>query len=187
MRVVDFDGATGHFGAPKDWNEAKDGPCGRLPVCQHGGWFISVWSPSPEERRRLALGENLTLSIRGVQPVVSLGVQAIIGPELDLADGSRHLPGPGLAMDTLEDVVFEPRYADDLAKGRMDDIARSLSGRLRQVDRRAKAANLAVQRLEAENRLLRVRNAELEAERNAARAADAIVHSLKNESAISRS
>lgn len=88
MKPIDFEGAVS-FGKPKDWDEERDGTCGVLPVKIVRGAgslsFLSVWAPSPEERQRIANGENLVLSCVGTQVPVMLSVADIQGTEVDLS------------------------------------------------------------------------------------------------------
>jgi hypothetical protein len=83
-------GATNMFGAPPDWDEARDGLCGVLPVLVEqtaaGGLsFSSAWLPTPEELAALNTGGSVLLKIYApFHPVVAVGVLAPVEPiELD--------------------------------------------------------------------------------------------------------
>ena len=75
-------GATRVLGAPRDWDDAKHGPCMGLPVLdlpsenQGPPRMVSAWEPTPEEMAAIAAGGPVLLFITGhSHPVVSLGVQ----------------------------------------------------------------------------------------------------------------
>lgn len=82
MRALNLLGMVS-FGKPKDWDDERDGKCNALPVLRTGSVCLSVWEFTPEERRRIAAGENLTLSCVGGQPPVLLTVAPIYDPELE--------------------------------------------------------------------------------------------------------
>jgi hypothetical protein len=74
-------GATHDLGKPADWDDSK-GRCASLPVrqvlCAGELVMISAWQPTPEELRKLNLGESVHLMIWGnTHPVVALGVGEI--------------------------------------------------------------------------------------------------------------
>jgi hypothetical protein len=71
--------ATRVLGAPKNWDEATDGPCCGLAVKDmvSGGLscMVSAWEPTPEEMKRIADGLPVHLWIYGIShPVVALSV-----------------------------------------------------------------------------------------------------------------
>lgn len=80
MNCIRFPGVNVNYGAPIDWNEERDGPCGVLPVLRgiepETGLLTctSVWELTPEERLAVAAGANIALNVVGVQPPVSLFV-----------------------------------------------------------------------------------------------------------------
>lgn len=72
-------GATRNLGAPRDWDKAKDGPCGGLPIRDEqttaGPGMTSAWQPTPEELARLNAGASIHLTVLGrVHPPVSMSV-----------------------------------------------------------------------------------------------------------------
>lgn len=72
--------ATRDLGKPLDWDEAKHGPCGSLPIRDvraAGGQnaMLSHWQPDAEELARLNAGAPVTLWVYGeVHPPVSITV-----------------------------------------------------------------------------------------------------------------
>jgi hypothetical protein len=78
MNPIKFEGRNRTFGAPKDWDEEKNGICYGLPAKQdEAGNIISVWQPTPAERARIAKGENIVLSCFTIQPPVILTIAPI--------------------------------------------------------------------------------------------------------------
>jgi hypothetical protein len=79
MRTVKFPGVTRYIGAPADWDDLKQGAfCDNLPVKDEGGFMISCWQPSDQERKLLAEGASIVLHVAGrVHPVVAVGVSQI--------------------------------------------------------------------------------------------------------------
>jgi hypothetical protein len=74
------------FGAPKGWDQDKDGPCGALPV-RIEPWgpanrrnHISTWRPSPEELAILNNGGYVEVSLLDLQPPMAVGA---VGHHLD--------------------------------------------------------------------------------------------------------
>lgn len=71
-------GWTNSLGAPKDWNEAVDGPCAALHVCitrdQGASTYHSAWYPDAEELAQLNAGAPVLAMIRGGQPPMRLVV-----------------------------------------------------------------------------------------------------------------
>jgi hypothetical protein len=82
MLIARIEGCDLMIGAPRDWDEARDGLCGVLPVRRevHGGLpaFASAWEPTPEELAALNAGGKIILTVLGQlqHPVVSIGVSA---------------------------------------------------------------------------------------------------------------
>jgi len=78
MDVERIPGATRNFGAPKDWNPERDGPCGVLPIrdeaCDRGmHWMVSQYKPSPEDLAVLNAGGSIRLGINGTtHPVIHI-------------------------------------------------------------------------------------------------------------------
>lgn len=70
-------------GAPKDWDEKKDGSCGALPIQWDGRYAISAWKPTSKELAELNAGGYVTLTVVGWQPPVMIGT-------LD-SDGAREI------------------------------------------------------------------------------------------------
>jgi hypothetical protein len=66
--------ATHRLGAPKGWDESRDGPCFGLDVIIQDGRATSCWEPTPEELERLQAGAKIYLTIVGGQPPVMLHV-----------------------------------------------------------------------------------------------------------------
>ena len=68
------------LGAPANWDPARDGPCGSLPIrdgSEPSGLpsMTSVWEPSEDEIARIVAGEPVFLRVIGyVHPPVALGV-----------------------------------------------------------------------------------------------------------------
>lgn len=69
-----IENATIRLGAPKGWDEARDGICVGLDVLIRGDEFVSCWEPTPDELMRLASGAKIYLSVIGGQPPVALQV-----------------------------------------------------------------------------------------------------------------
>jgi hypothetical protein len=73
-------GATRNLGAPADWDEARDGPCGCLPIrdSMHSPGvpaMTSAWFPTLEEIEQLQRGAPIYLQVIGaVHPAVSVFV-----------------------------------------------------------------------------------------------------------------
>ncbi len=77
MKPIRFPGFDIVLGAPKDWNEARLGPCAGLPVRRtRNGLCQSVWKPTLRERLRFLFGGKIILSVHSgrSQPPVSLAV-----------------------------------------------------------------------------------------------------------------
>jgi hypothetical protein len=79
MDVATIKGYTHAPGAPKDWDPARNGTCGALPIIfrkdAHGNdECVSAWKPTPNELAALLRGGFVILSVVGWQVPVSLGV-----------------------------------------------------------------------------------------------------------------
>lgn len=66
--------ATVRLGAPKGWDEDRDGLCAGLDVLVRGNEFTSCWEPTPDELERIAAGAKVYLTVVGGQPPVALQV-----------------------------------------------------------------------------------------------------------------
>ena len=62
-------GGTGVLGAPRDWDEGRDGPCAGLAVRVelNGGVpsMVSAWLPTPEEIAAIVAGAPVYLRVLG--------------------------------------------------------------------------------------------------------------------------
>ena len=67
--------ATHNLGAPKDWNEEKNGRCNQLWIRVENGRSLSAWEPTPEELKILNEGGSVILHIVGWQVPVALTVE----------------------------------------------------------------------------------------------------------------
>lgn len=91
MLIKRTPGATRVLGAPPNWNEAKHGICGTLPIrdwrAENGvNYMISTWEPTQDELALLQAGAPVLLWVVGVQhPPVSLTVGALAEPESEAA------------------------------------------------------------------------------------------------------
>ena len=68
------------LGKPVNWNEAKDGPCGSLPVTRDAaaGEWTSYWQPTPAELKALNEGRPVFLRVvGGGHPPVWVGVAGV--------------------------------------------------------------------------------------------------------------
>jgi hypothetical protein len=74
MKKALIEGATHNPGAPANWDPAKDGSCGGLPIKFDGRGCESAWKPSPEQLAVLTDGGYVTLYVVGWQVPVSLSV-----------------------------------------------------------------------------------------------------------------
>lgn len=77
MKGVPFDGQTNVLGAPRNWDEATDGPCDVLPVrFDPAEGFTSVWELTPDDVAKLYRGGRIRLRIVStVHPPVALWVE----------------------------------------------------------------------------------------------------------------
>lgn len=75
MNPVDIPGSNKTFKAPRDWDEAKRGPCGDLKVIDTGETIQSAWQPEPQELAMLVRGAPVVLTVwgRGI-PAVAVSV-----------------------------------------------------------------------------------------------------------------
>jgi len=74
MTPAQIAGHTHVLGAPADWDEARDGPCGALHVRQEGRNWLSAWKPNEAEIAAMAAGGVIALSVVGGQPPVWVAV-----------------------------------------------------------------------------------------------------------------
>lgn len=98
MEIVKLLGMNRDLGKPKDWDEARDGECGTLPVFAEvvGGHvrMTSAWKPDAEELAALNAGSAVAMTVLGtVHPPIMVGV-------FELAEYTRQAsyveqPSPG--------------------------------------------------------------------------------------------
>jgi hypothetical protein len=70
-----IEGATVNLGAPRDWSVEQRGACDPLWIRERDGTMESAWYPSDEEKRLIAEGRPVVLSVWGTgHPPVSLNV-----------------------------------------------------------------------------------------------------------------
>jgi hypothetical protein len=99
MKPIVIAGANANPGAPKDWDPARDGSCGKLPIRvtteasngDSGHWppydgdrvvsCESAWEPTPHELELLNAGGSIILFVAGWQVPVSLRVEPAKAPE----------------------------------------------------------------------------------------------------------
>jgi hypothetical protein len=79
MLVGRIDGANIVLGAPRDWDKAKHGHCGGLPVRAElttaGRGMTSAWFPNADEIVRIQHGAPVYLTVIGeVHPPVAMSV-----------------------------------------------------------------------------------------------------------------
>ncbi|MCJ2090884.1 hypothetical protein MKK88_33610 [Methylobacterium sp. E-005] len=80
MHIGRVTGATRNLGAPLDWDPAKDGICGGLPIRDEPhspgvNRMVSAWMPTPEEIALITAGEPIYLLVVGaVHPPVAISV-----------------------------------------------------------------------------------------------------------------
>ncbi len=80
MHIGRVAGATRNLGAPRDWDPAKDGICGGLPIRDEPhspgvNRMVSAWLPTPEEIALIVAGAPIYLGVLGIDhPPVSLSV-----------------------------------------------------------------------------------------------------------------
>ena len=80
MQIGSIEGATTTLGAPRDWDEERDGKCMDLPIRQeviNGSLpaLTSAWLPTPEELAKLNAGAPVLLRIIAMShPPVMLDV-----------------------------------------------------------------------------------------------------------------
>jgi hypothetical protein len=76
MKPVDHPQATHRFGAPENWNEEIDGPCGILKIkgerVNGKMHFVSVWKLTSEDWAAINNGGHVELTCVGVQPPVAI-------------------------------------------------------------------------------------------------------------------
>lgn len=76
MTPVKFKGQNKVLAAPKGMTEEQ---CGSLPIWSGGGQCISCWQPTDEERKTIAEGGFIFLSVlsNGTQPPVGFFVEPV--------------------------------------------------------------------------------------------------------------
>lgn len=79
MELIKLPGMNRELGAPRDWDEAKHGPCDLLPVfaeVKEGSMYLtSAWKPDDVELDALVRGQAVALTIVGaVHPPIVVGV-----------------------------------------------------------------------------------------------------------------
>jgi hypothetical protein len=78
MEKVKVRDQNADFGKPVDWDPAKDGNCGNLPIRREQigrrQYHFSNWLPNAAELAHLNAGGVVELCCVGVQPPVSVGV-----------------------------------------------------------------------------------------------------------------
>ncbi|MCR4340138.1 MAG: hypothetical protein NUW01_09680 [Gemmatimonadaceae bacterium] len=95
MHTGRISGFTRFLGAPRDWDEAKDGHCGGLAIRDEkttaGLGMTSAWFPTPEEIERIKAGAPIYLTVLGqVHPPVCMAV----GSPPDAQDGPPRPSSP---------------------------------------------------------------------------------------------
>ena len=86
MQAGRIDGATRNLGAPRGWDERRQGRCGGLAVRDQttaaGPAMTSAWFPTEAEIARLRAGAPVYLTVvGGIHPPVAMAV----GPASTLA------------------------------------------------------------------------------------------------------
>lgn len=82
MTPTVISGADVFYGAPAEWDPARDGYCGVLPIRREVDacsriWMASAWEPTPRELELLNAGGKVILRVSCHQhPVTSLSVEA---------------------------------------------------------------------------------------------------------------
>jgi hypothetical protein len=89
MRPIDFPGSNIKMRPPKGWEPDKDGVCHTVPAHNDGRNVTTVWALSPDERERIAKGENIALTCVGGMPPVWLMPVALRGEVMHVADPLR--------------------------------------------------------------------------------------------------
>lgn len=102
MIAIDFPEANRTFGKP---DSMTDEECSSLRVLDTGQTLVSVWVLNEEERRAIAAGAPVMLSVFGrVHPVVALGVRKLApAAEAEPRDGARILRLPLPPRDDVSD------------------------------------------------------------------------------------
>lgn len=75
MLIGRIPNATRNLGAPKNWDDKRDGLCGVLPirdtVIEGNRFMVSAWLPTAEDLAALNAGAAVYLGINGVvHPVI---------------------------------------------------------------------------------------------------------------------
>lgn len=82
--------ATRRLGAPKDWDDTKNGACAALSIRDVDGACESAWEPDPAELAKLSRGASVVLRVWGGQPPVALYVEE--PPESDDLGATGEFP-----------------------------------------------------------------------------------------------
>jgi hypothetical protein len=144
MHAVKINGATTPVGAPKNWDEKRDGHCSVLwvrPDTRSGYRFMtSAWETMANEALMLLAGANIELSISAPQhPVVDLVPGPLpdrFGPTASItsvvqADGSPGLqvtmlfPNGKIATSVANLADFSMGYAVKAAIDEIEGLAKS--------------------------------------------------------------
>ncbi len=89
MKTTEFPEMNGGLGAPADWDEKAEGPCGYLPTHHDGRAWTSRWKPTEEELAILNDGGHVYLGVViGDRPQPPVHLYA--GYRLWAKDGKRH-------------------------------------------------------------------------------------------------
>ena len=82
--ILKHPNANRDYGAPKDWNEERDGPCASLPAIHRPGCNMIHLAFTPEEIEALRNGGSFQLAIwQDVMPVLSPDVTTWPGVAFD--------------------------------------------------------------------------------------------------------
>lgn len=117
MENVDFPESNGGLGAPRNWNEAKEGPCGYLNTHHDGRDWTSCWKPTDEDLKILNGGGCIYLGVcTGDRPQPPVSMYA--GHRMWTEGGKDHrLPdpveikqGPLFLVDN-DELDLHPRFA----------------------------------------------------------------------------
>lgn len=77
MKPIRHDSTTCVLGAPKDWDEEKNGPCQGLPVSERDGQYSSYWKPTRWELLKLLFGQPVRLCVAAKwHPAVWIDVES---------------------------------------------------------------------------------------------------------------
>lgn len=79
MNPTNFEGANSVLKSPEGWPEDEHGECLDLPVFTDGTRCVSVWVPTDEERKVLAEGGVVAVTVfsGASQPPIAVGVGTV--------------------------------------------------------------------------------------------------------------